>query len=764
MSQQKNYLHYRFFSRLFFYTVLLIAAVITLVISLMYVIFSNAMTEDSSRTARALLRRTSYSADVINRQIASLARTLISDATVYNYLTDPNVEPVEQFVTQRRLNDIIKAYPNIYRIGVYNARVDRYLTNTGYMLDKRAEQGALARLTPELTDYISFFPQLLPAWPDPSEGAAKIPVLTYVIYPGWISRQPEPSGFIIHVQESYIQETLRELASATDDNIFVINSDGLVLSHTQQNLFLQSFTDKDYVQKILEQSAPEGSFTARIDGQSQLISFVRSGMGWYFVNIQPSSQLLSSSTGVRNLMVVISAFILLAGTATAFLMARRLYNPIDSLLNKLNARPQRGRRQDDMEMLSTAYSQLNSQAISLQNTLESTFPVFKDAYLRSLLQAPAVSVLSTPQLLEQLDGSLNAGSYFVILLRIDDYQTYRKITPEATRKVHYFALCNIAREVIGKAYANHAVGTGDDEVALIAQAGSHNPHTLLQLAIDDLRFTLKQDFPFTISAAIGDWTDSRATIHISYSTAREYIQYRLFYGAGSTIDRSMVIGRLNAPGEYPADIDGQLAAALERLDEEKARDIVEKFFKAAGMMSYENALTYVNQFLDTPVKHYANLLNVRGESAQAYYQTARKIASLTTLNEMSEEACKFILQLMKTLQESKTLYGSQKLKNVLEWINANYCDSNISLEIIADKFEISSGYLGRLIYGVTYCHFNDYLNSLRLKRAAELLLNTQLPMEQICRDVGINNTSYFYTLFKKTYHTTPANYRKKKAP
>ena len=61
---------------------------------------------------------------------------------------------------------------------------------------------------------------------------------------------------------------------------------------------------------------------------------------------------------------------------------------------------------------------------------------------------------------------------------------------------------------------------------------------------------------------------------------------------------------------------------------------------------------------------------------------------------------------------------------------------------------------------VTTFSFNDYLNNVRTGKAAELLSTTKLPISRISEEVGILNTNYFYSVFKKRYGTTPATYRR----
>jgi two-component system response regulator YesN len=96
---------------------------------------------------------------------------------------------------------------------------------------------------------------------------------------------------------------------------------------------------------------------------------------------------------------------------------------------------------------------------------------------------------------------------------------------------------------------------------------------------------------------------------------------------------------------------------------------------------------------------------------------------------------------------------------VKKYIMDNYSDPNLSLDVVADKVELSAGYLGKLFKSITSVSFNDYLNNIRLEKAKELLSTTNEPSSRICEKVGIYNITYFSTLFKKTYGVTPSAFR-----
>lgn len=50
-----------------------------------------------------------------------------------------------------------------------------------------------------------------------------------------------------------------------------------------------------------------------------------------------------------------------------------------------------------------------------------------------------------------------------------------------------------------------------------------------------------------------------------------------------------------------------------------------------------------------------------------------------------------------------------------------------------------------------------------MKKAASLLIETKLPISQISESIGILNTNYFYSVFKKKFGMTPLAYRRSKS-
>lgn len=99
------------------------------------------------------------------------------------------------------------------------------------------------------------------------------------------------------------------------------------------------------------------------------------------------------------------------------------------------------------------------------------------------------------------------------------------------------------------------------------------------------------------------------------------------------------------------------------------------------------------------------------------------------------------------------------LRRITEYINENFCES-ISLDTVAQVTGLSRYYVSHLFKELMNTTFVNYVNELRLTRAAMLLTTTDTPVIEIAGLSGFNNISNFNRAFKMYYDTTPSKYRK----
>lgn len=102
----------------------------------------------------------------------------------------------------------------------------------------------------------------------------------------------------------------------------------------------------------------------------------------------------------------------------------------------------------------------------------------------------------------------------------------------------------------------------------------------------------------------------------------------------------------------------------------------------------------------------------------------------------------------------------EKMRQIKDFIDENF-QRKITLDLLADEFYISKYHLSREFkkaYGITMV---NYVITKRITYAKELLRFTDMQIEEIGRNCGIEDNSYFNKVFRKTEGTTASEYRKR---
>lgn len=100
------------------------------------------------------------------------------------------------------------------------------------------------------------------------------------------------------------------------------------------------------------------------------------------------------------------------------------------------------------------------------------------------------------------------------------------------------------------------------------------------------------------------------------------------------------------------------------------------------------------------------------------------------------------------------------LNKMTEVIRQNLDDENFSIDSLAFEMNMSRTSLHRKIKGITELTPGDFIRIIRLKRAAELLMEGEYRINEICMLVGIRSLSYFSKSFQKQFGVLPKDFAK----
>lgn len=101
------------------------------------------------------------------------------------------------------------------------------------------------------------------------------------------------------------------------------------------------------------------------------------------------------------------------------------------------------------------------------------------------------------------------------------------------------------------------------------------------------------------------------------------------------------------------------------------------------------------------------------------------------------------------------------VKKAIEYVEKNIDNTEYSVSQLSDDLAMSRTQLYRKFESITGQTPNDFIRSIRLKRAAQLLKDSIYNISEISDIVGFNSIKYFNKYFKEQFGLTPTQYRSK---
>src|SRR5690606_11690597 len=88
-------------------------------------------------------------------------------------------------------------------------------------------------------------------------------------------------------------------------------------------------------------------------------------------------------------------------------------------------------------------------------------------------------------------------------------------------------------------------------------------------------------------------------------------------------------------------------------------------------------------------------------------------------------------------------------------------NKSLKLAEIAGQIPMSEGQFCRFFKSMTRQTPIEYLNSYRIRRAGELLLDPSYSISSVALDVGFDHMSYFVKVFRQQMNCAPSQYRRR---
>lgn len=735
--------------------------VIALVLSIFFW-FQRRSLEDINSATRFMLHNMEYKTEELLKGANALAFQLFNNNNCTELMMSQERDVSNEQRISTMINNIMISTPYLQSVYICNNKKVLMRKDRSSYYDTESDGRifdilyANSILTPIL--------RIVPV--SKSENLNLFSVIYHSAYP---NNKSLDSAVMININAEKLYQYISSLSASKDSSTFVINSTGDMVAHSDKNTFMKNLSNEGYIKTVLQDQAPEGVYYVNIKSEKYAVNFVRSqDKKWIFISMNPYRTITARLNQSKDFILIVCLLVLLILLISYFILTMRIFKPVTQIINNIKANSTKlglssENSRDEFRYISQTLTGVMDYINILDRREKDNVYILRNNFIWSLLNERE-NQLSYVELekefaVHKIDFD-PSQPFAVVILRIDDYKSYIRSNSTKSKNLLLFSIGNIACELLGEIYSSYAFETDSDhEILLVNVAPTQIQEFEGRIAqyLKNIQEKVEKFLNTTITAGVSDVSEEAGQIGVLYRQAQLYTNYRLIRGPGGLFARGII------PDPGGASCDKELKDVVQAVKDGSRGTFVESFGLLLGKMQLYNYERVVKLFTDL----YAEIMKVTGNlklnagpdaepDVIGVFRTISAMENPTELRGFFEELFE---RVSGQVTSANQLGAKDLIQDATRYIEANYCDTQISGNSVAKQLGLSPQYFSKVFIDNTGCGFPEYLNHVRLEKARSLLLNSDRNAFEIGEMVGYTNRSYFSTLFKKEYGVSPSKYR-----
>ncbi|MGG6309379.1 response regulator [Paenibacillus macerans] len=151
---------------------------------------------------------------------------------------------------------------------------------------------------------------------------------------------------------------------------------------------------------------------------------------------------------------------------------------------------------------------------------------------------------------------------------------------------------------------------------------------------------------------------------------------------------------------------------------------------------------------------------VAAEEARGIEGNLQPCFELDTIPDIKRYLKEVTAETIRLINKRQVHKSGNSIDDIKNYIHEHYADTGLSLTQAAKVFYLNPSYLSRTFKKETGTNFIEYLTTVRVEKAISLLKEQDLKAFEIAKAVGISDSNYFSTCFKKYTGISVSDYRK----
>ena len=592
-------------------------------------------------------------------------------------------------------------------------------------------------------------------------------------------------SLIVHIHPERLADIANELRTRDDALAFLLRDDGQPVLEQAAVQPEQAALFEAVRQRVTSMDEPYGSFVQRNASTDYAVSYgrmARLGTSWTYVTAVPLNHLTAPVVAVSRLLLAISGSSLLIASLLSWFASDRLSRPVRNLVQWIggtspasgavalasSAAPKPAGAADEFSLIRNRWDEVRSQNRSAMETLERSMPLLREGFLLQMAQGHYYS-LTEEQLrkrMESLRWEVSGQRFSLLYVRLSDLTASAGRFRDDDTQLATFAAANVMRDV---------AASWEDTVELINFQDLSVGVLVFSPAerAADLHRKLQRERASALLVALNDVLRLTATVLVGATTTKlgdiprllEEVKYAIRFREVRRKNEVILLDELteaqrNGSGWYPFQTEKELLQAIRVGHPSEIRSLLERFFAemekrgAKELDVQEGSVQLLGAIRHMMLESGVQPQRLFDRNVYLELQQLREPSRLQAW--LSDRVID--LYLREREQQKEYMY-QDAVEAVCALVQKRYMEE-LSLEACAEQVGVSPFTLSRVFKMVKGVNFVDYLTSVRLAKAKELLVETDLKVNEIAERVGYQS-SYLIRVFKKIEGVTPGQYRGK---
>ena len=512
------------------------------------------------------------------------------------------------------------------------------------------------------------------------------------------------------------------------------------------------FENEDFdIEKVLKESVYKNE-----DKEYYVTSIDSQQSSWKYVYLINTTKLTARMAGIRLFLTAGIILTVVLGIIILLFLTKKQYAPIKKIVTSISKNfGENPSHMNEYEYIDSIVEKFSGE-FKPESVMKREKNV-KQLALLKLMRGEANSEASK----KFIQTSLLKKNYMVAIFAVEDA---RELFFEETEKndnegLARFILGNVLGEILGAQF-DVEICEADNVIFIIGSDDENRQDEIYNLLCEG-QDIVEKNFNLRFSAMLSSFHSGTQELSRCYKEARECFAYRIFSNSG-IVRYSEINGFDFEVGySYTTEQEKSLSGYLKNFNSEAAKKLIDEMLELDSngekrspisfrCMIYDIIGTIVKTIYDMGVdgEEFLKLINIFENVEKC--NTASQIREL--LNQVIDDCCSFI--------SGKNEKSDKKIvEHIKAFIALNYGDPNLSVAMIAQRFDRNANYLSTLFKKEAEIALSGYITEIRIEKAKEILKNEHLKLEKVAHMCGYESIRTFSRVFTNQVGITPGKYR-----